>query len=186
MSAFASRVRWFAPLIALVAGCSTNVKTTHYLGVFDPQEQVPAELYRITIEGNAGVFSKVNYATGWVPANAADLLSVDVRPSQDGKIEITGDQSKTVTVGARRQFFEIGPTGVATQPEDGRFVVVMSSNPDYFFKKVGMLSRFGTDDSANEASRRALMSTIQAKRAQVASDAVATQDQRASAAAGSQ
>src|SRR5262245_17305602 len=102
-----------------LGGCATRIRTTHYLGVFDPQEQVPAELYRIQIDGDASWASNVKYGSGWVPASQADLLTYDVRPNTQGKFEITGGTSAPVDVRARRRFFEIGPTGVSTEPENG-------------------------------------------------------------------
>ena len=146
------------------ASCSdTRIHTTHYLGVFDPQQQVPEELYKVTIDGNASAVSDVKYASGWVPAAQADLLVTQLQRDDQDNITITGDASKTVSVALRRRFFEIGPSGVSTQPEDGRFVIVMGANPDYFFKKMGLLTRFGKDDGEVASSIAALANEVRKK-----------------------
>lgn len=160
--------------LLLVACVPTRVHTEHFLGVFDPSEQVPPELYRIKITGKAQWMSKVKYGSGWVPARQADLLVQDIRPDEQGKFTISGQNSDAVSMAVRRRFFEIGPFAVATEPEDGRFVVVMSSDPDYFFKKIGLLTRFGKDDSAEASSRAALIGKVQQKRIAVGQDALAT------------
>jgi len=153
-----------ALLASSAASCSsTRIQTTHYLGVFDPQQQVPEELYKVTIDGNASAVSDVKYASGWVPAAEADLLVTQVKRDDQDNITITGDASVSVSVGTRRRFFEIGPSGVSTQPEDGRFVIVMGSNPDYFFRKMGLLTRFGKDDSAIASSIAALANVVREK-----------------------
>lgn len=161
-------------VLLLVACVPTRIHTIHYLGVFDPQDQVPPELYRIDISGRAGAFSNVKYGSGWVPARQADLLVQDIRPDDQGRISVTGDETRTVSVTPRRRFFEIGPFAVATEPDDGRFVVVMSADPDYFFKKIGMLTRFGKDDSALATARTALINKVQEKRIAANRDSLET------------
>lgn len=171
-------------LLVVSCGChATEIKTTHYLGVFDPAEQVPQELYKITIQGRASSVSNVKYATGWVPAAQADLLQSDLRHDDSGAVKLAGGDSGTVSVGPRRRFFEIGPTGVSTEPDDGRFVIVMGSDPDYFFRKMGLLTRFGKDDSAAASSVRALADQVRAKRVDAAKATTSAVDQRSQAAA---
>jgi len=174
-------MKFLAPLLVLALGLlsctATKVRTTHYLASFDPEDQVPPELYKIQIRGDASAFSNVKYGSGWVPASQADLLEVDVRQNDQGRVEITGNSAKGVSVTARRRFFEIGPAGVSTQPQDGRFVVVMSANPDYFFQKLGMLTRFGKDDSAVDASKTALLGIVGEKQVATAKALAATKQE---------
>src|ERR1700722_5095094 len=81
-----------ALLLLIVAGCATpagtvgliggvtailgnapadEIEETYYLGVFDPQEQLPPAVYRVTVHGQASSMSYVRFASGWVPAAAA-------------------------------------------------------------------------------------------------------------------
>lgn len=92
---FGSRVRVAAACLALcAASCSTpqkigaaavavggmtpgqEIEQVYYLGVVDPQEQLPTSLYRVHVRGQASLVSKTKFASGWVPANAVDSLTV--------------------------------------------------------------------------------------------------------------
>jgi len=163
-----ARRRWLSiPLtlwILSTLGCTcTEVQTRHYVGVFDPQEQVTQELYRITIRGHSKPLSNVQYASGWVPAEAADLLTRSIR-LQDHDVQLSGTEAASIAaIMAERRFFEIGPLGVSFEPQDARFVIVMSSDPDYFFQKMSVLLESQTGGSSDtavarqkEALRRAL------------------------------
>jgi hypothetical protein len=46
---------------------STNLEQVYYLGVFDPQEQIPPTLYRVRVRGQASALNFTRYASGWVP-----------------------------------------------------------------------------------------------------------------------
>ncbi|MBD3268427.1 hypothetical protein GF373_17305, partial [bacterium] len=46
-----------------------EIQQIYYLGVFDPHEQVPPQVYRITVRGQASAFSGVKYSSGWVHAS---------------------------------------------------------------------------------------------------------------------
>ena len=133
-----------------LCSCSTSVETQHYIGVFDPQQQAIQELYRVRINGTAPVYSDVKYASGWVPAEYADLLTRRIRHDQSGSIEITGSGNVS-PVRATRQFFEVGPLGIASEPENDRFVIVMGSNPDYFFKKIALLASNSDEEYSSSA-----------------------------------
>lgn len=177
-------VRWTAAVLAAASGllstaCTcTDVTTTHYVGVFDPQEQVTQELYRITIHGHAKPMSNVKYASGWVPAAAADLLTKSIR--FDGNdVALEGTDSATVAaLRPERRFFELGPLGVALEPYDARFVVVMNSDPDYFFQQISLLTNAEKNPrsgAALEAKRRKLQKDIADERAKALDELGKTQ-----------
>jgi hypothetical protein len=140
-------------LASLAAACrSTEVTTTQYLAVFDPQQQVTQELYRVRIHGEAAWYSDTDFATGWVPSGVADLVENSFSPvrNENGGTGVSyskspdGKPPEPITR-ASRQFYEVGPAGVSTSPQDHRFVVVMGANPDQFFKKMGLLTTMGKD-----------------------------------------
>src|SRR5207245_550280 len=77
-----------AALSVLAAGCAHNAQTagliaggiataavtpTHeleqiyYLGVFDPDEQLPRSVYRLRVHGQSSPLNATRFASGWVP-----------------------------------------------------------------------------------------------------------------------
>lgn len=152
-----------ALLLLAAQGCTcTEMQTTHYVGVFDPQQQVTQELYRITINGHSKPMSSVKYASGWVPARTADLLTRAIR-YREHDIELSGaDPADVAAIEAERRFFEIGPLGVSFEPQDARFVVVMNSDPDYFFQKMSIAldALSGTASDPTRRQREQVRKTI--------------------------
>ena len=167
---------------ALLSGCNTQVYTQHYIGVYDVEEQTTQELYRITIKGTATALSKTDYASGWVPSEAADLLGNQIGFDKDNG-EIKMSQNKDLLPEGRilpptRRYYEMGPMGVTQNPQDGRFVIVMSSNPDHFFKKMAALTKYGQEEDGQQAkagSYAKMTSDLNEKRVKVKSDISATQ-----------
>ena len=152
--------------LVLGLGCgSTQVETTHYVGVFDPYEQVAQELYRVKIRGNSPWYSSFKFGSGWVPASVADLLALDVSPGEDTTWSYTDPGTKTSPVSARRRFFEMGPLGVSTEPLDSRFVIAMGSDPDDFFRRISLLTRYGqAGDPALQTQRRKVLEAVAKQR----------------------
>jgi hypothetical protein len=140
-TSYAARVLAVVISLSCIGCASHRVQTTHYLSVFDPQEQVVQELYRVQITGEADAsVTNTTFATGWVDAASADLATAKVEPGDGGIIHTSGGTSATAAalspVAAERRFFEVGPLGVATEPQNYRFVVVMGANPEKFFNTI--------------------------------------------------
>ncbi|MHC4528538.1 MAG: hypothetical protein ACYS29_11725 [Planctomycetota bacterium] len=155
-------VRWMLivmSLLALSCGCTTTVDTIaagvggtaflahsptneveqiYYLGVFDPQEQAPATVYRVRVHGQASAISFTKFASGWVKADLIDSLGTSIGfDKESGAIEITkseDDWSGAMQTGRRLMLF--GPEGFREAPKDHRLVIVMGSNPEAFFRAV--------------------------------------------------
>lgn len=167
----------------MLSACNnTQVYTQHYIGVYDVEEQATQELYRITIKGTAEALSKTEYASGWIPAEAADLLGNQIGFDKDnGEIKLR--QNKDLLPDGRilpptRRYYEMGPMGVTQNPQDGRFVIVMSANPDNFFKKMAALTKYGQEQDGEQAragSVAKVSSDLNEKRVGVKSDISATQ-----------
>ncbi len=117
----------------------SEIEQVYYLGVFDPQEQVPPSVYRLTVRGQGSFISQTKFASGWVPANMVDTLNTHIGFEKDGngiKIEGKGDDPGSgLQTGRRMMMF--GPEGFREAPCDHRLVIVMGSNPEKFFNAVG-------------------------------------------------
>ena len=76
---FSERERWMGGLALgtayLAASPSNEIEQVYYIGIFDPQEQLPPQVYRIRVRGQASAFSRTRFASGWVRAEIADSLS---------------------------------------------------------------------------------------------------------------
>ncbi len=117
---------------------SNEIEVTYYLGVFDPQDQLPPTVYRVRVHGQASFISQATFAAGWVRAELIDSLSTGGRFDDDGK-GITIDKGNTLE-GAKlqtgRRLVMFGPEGFREAPRDHRLVVVMGSNPSAYFEAV--------------------------------------------------
>jgi hypothetical protein len=119
---------------------STNLEQVYYLGVFDPQEQIPPTLYRVRVRGQASALNFTRYASGWVHADVIDSLSSAVRfggKELDAGVEVragTPDDYKAFTPGRRLVMF--GPEGFREAPPSHRLVIAMGSSPEKFFNAV--------------------------------------------------
>ena len=54
---------------------SSSLEQVYYLGVFDPQEQLPPTVYRVRVRGQGSALSTTRYASGWVRSEFIDSLS---------------------------------------------------------------------------------------------------------------
>lgn len=124
---------------------NNEIEQIYYLGVFDPQEQVPPTVYRVRVHGQASAFNFTRFSSGWVPADVIDSLGTSVHFEKAGgalKIEDAEKLNNALPTGRKLVLF--GPEGFRPAPEDHRLVIVMGSNPEGFFKAVdeslGMVS----------------------------------------------
>jgi hypothetical protein len=131
---------------ALAAHSPTNeIEQIYYLGVFDPQEQVPPTVYRVRVHGQASAISFMRFSSGWVPADMIDSLGTSIHFEKAGgalQIEDTEKMNKALPIGRKLVLF--GPEGFRQAPKDHRLVIVMGSSPEKFFKAIdtslGMVS----------------------------------------------
>lgn len=146
-----------ALLLAALAGCATleqsiglgasgaillgartpaqEIEQIYYLGVFDPQEQVPPTVYRVRVHGQASILSSMKFASGWVQASVIDSLGTHVEFNKDSnQVEITkGDDKDLSSMQTGRRLVLFGPEGFREAPKDHRLVIVMGSSPEKFF-----------------------------------------------------
>ena len=150
------KVLFVLVLAGLVSGCSTTSDTVaasiggtafwahspnneieqiYYLGVFDPQEQIPPAVYRVRVHGQASAISGMRFASGWVPADVIDSLGTSIHFEKSGlapKIKDTEESTNALPTGRKLVLF--GPEGFRPAPKDHRLVIVMGSSPENFFK----------------------------------------------------
>ena len=118
----------------LIAGTipEGEIYQTYYLGVIDPIQQLPPTFYRITVRGQASIFSDMKFASGWIPAEAADTISSKVGLDlNSGEIKKSGIGNNVIN--PRRRFILIGPEGVRENPDSHRLAIVMGASPQNFF-----------------------------------------------------
>lgn len=117
---------------------SHEIEQIYYLGVFDPQEQVPPTVYRVRVHGQASFISFTNFASGWVRADLIDSLGSGVEFEKQGNgISITkGNEDQLTALKTGRRLILFGPEGFREAPKDHRLVIVMGSSPEEFFNAV--------------------------------------------------
>jgi hypothetical protein len=119
-----------------------EIEQIYYLGVFDPLEQLPPTIYRVTVRGQASFLSGSDFASGWVPAPLIDSLSATLKKTKDGSDtrfsfeEGTGIPEVRMNPGRRLVMF--GPEGFREAPRDHRLVLVMGADPAAFFEAVDL------------------------------------------------
>lgn len=125
-------------LVATAVGAqspSHEVRQIFYVGSFDPQGQVPPELYRIRVHGQASFISNVSFASGWVKAELIDSLGTTVSQDENtGAFQIKGDNADTspgIKIG--RRLMQFGPEGFREAPAGHRLVIVMGTDPGEYF-----------------------------------------------------
>jgi hypothetical protein len=155
----------FLILLVMVVstGCANRIDQIYYIGVFDPQEQLPPSMYRITVQGESSALSQVSFASGWVPAELVDSLQSSINQNlETGQTDITsGSQLSRLKTG--RRLIQFGPEGFREAPADHRLVVVMGASPEKFFQAVdeslGVVAEV-KDEQRNAELHRALFEAL--------------------------
>ena len=103
-------------LVCMVGGClsrapTSEIQQVYYLGVFDPLEQVPPTVYRVTVHGQASAISAMRFASGWVPAHLIDSLQSRVTQDMDsGDVGVSGGENLS-RIKTGRRLIQFGPEG---------------------------------------------------------------------------
>ena len=128
--------------LAGAAAPTHEIEQVYYLGVFDPNEQVPTSIYRLRVHGQSSVWNATRFASGWVPAKYIDSLSSQVSLDPNGtsaaKIDpASADQEATMQAG--RKLCVFGPEGFRPISADYRLVIVMSADPSQYFSTIDQM-----------------------------------------------
>ena len=116
-----------------------EIEQVYYLGIFDPREQLPSEVYRVTVHGQASTISGMKFGSGWLPAQLVDSLTsqASFTPGSDvASVTTTQPSDTTVHLETGRRLMLFGPEGFREAPKDHRLVIVMGSNPEAFFNAI--------------------------------------------------
>ena len=152
-----------------------EIEQVYYLGILDPQEQVPEAVYRVTVKGQASAMSNTKFASGWVPARFIDSLTTDVRlDARRGKSDTVlltgGDKAGAETMAAiktGRRLVLFGPEGFREAPRDHRLVIVMGTSPEAFFQAmdqaIGRIADVQLERDNEPVQRQILEALIQLK-----------------------
>ena len=136
------RVLKFSGVVAvllLLAGCAaTRLNEYYYHGTYDPEAQLPQEVYRYRVNGFAGNFSSLKFASGWLPKDMVDPLDTQLKFDKDDKIGTTSNTKGTFD--SFRPLYIFGPEGFRKAPQDHRFCIVMSQNPEKIFQMAAKFS----------------------------------------------
>lgn len=119
--------------LALATGSQSpmsEMEQTYYLGAYDPTGQLPPQIYRIRVRGQASL-GTTQFASGWVPAQVMDTLSTTNGFAADS----TGyGAASDATFLQGRKLVVFGPEGFREVPASHRLVMVMGNNPDDIFR----------------------------------------------------
>jgi hypothetical protein len=116
---------------------STDIEQVYYLGVFDPQDQLPPTIYRVRVRGQASAINQTRYASGWVRAELIDSLSTVARfDDQSKSVRISPVEEEVKGISNGRRLVMFGPEGFREAPKDHRLVIVMGSSPEKFFSGI--------------------------------------------------
>jgi hypothetical protein len=117
-----------------------EIEQIYYLGIFDPLEQLPPTIYRVTVRGQASFLSGTDFATGWVPAPLIDSLSSSLKKTGEAGHSRFGfeaaDTNAEVRLDPGRRLMLFGPEGFREAPRDYRLCIVMGADPKKFFEAV--------------------------------------------------
>ncbi|MBT3553885.1 MAG: hypothetical protein HOO19_01165 [Rhodospirillaceae bacterium] len=117
---------------------NNEIEQIYYLGSFDPQDQLPPQVYRVRVHGQASAISGTKFASGWVQSKLIDSLGTSVsfeKGSKNPKISNLSDRD-TAAIKTGRRLVQFGPEGFREAPADHRLVILMGSSPENFFKAI--------------------------------------------------
>jgi hypothetical protein len=152
----------------IAAGARTpshEIEEVYYLGVFDPEEQVPPTIYRVRVHGQSSLLNQTKFASGWAPAALIDSLgsqvSVDMGANTAPQIAAAANgQEADLEVGRRLMLF--GPEGFREAPSNQRLVIVLGADPSKFFNAVDQtLGNTASQQGANSATTQQNNGSVQ-------------------------
>jgi hypothetical protein len=151
-----------AETAGLVAGATATgaispaneIEQVYYVGTFDPEEQLPPQVYRLRVHGQSSAISGDSFASGWVPAKLIDSLSgrVTLDPYGGSGPVITGPSSADeVNLNVGRRMWMFGPEGFRVAPADYRLAIVMSADPSKYFDAMDQMLGISTLASTGQS-----------------------------------
>jgi hypothetical protein len=115
-----------------------EIEQIYYLGVFDPMEQTPSAIFRLTVRGQASLLSWMRFASGWAPASLVDSLNTNLTFTDQGVVAASKEETAALSqIQTGRRLILFGPEGYREAPRNHRLVLVMSSSPEKYFSALG-------------------------------------------------
>jgi hypothetical protein len=119
-------------LLAALAGCSTTVQENHYFAAYrDGTDggREPVQFYRLKVDGNTQ-FSNTRYLTGYFDERAVSLFFNEIKSPANQKLFDENMLLPGAAPGTKL-------TPLSPSPEDGAFVLIMSTNADAVASTIG-------------------------------------------------
>lgn len=174
------------PICWLLGGCATNWQTaslavgavtavggqapTHeveqiyYLGIYDPEEQLPQQIYRVKVHGQSSLLSNVRFSSGWVPAKLVDTLDVSLNFDQERNrltLQPSSNHADIAALQSGKKHVLFGPEGHRVAPKDHRLVIVMASSAEKYFDTItdtlDQVSKFQTQTDNSRVVRELML-----------------------------
>lgn len=148
-----------------------EIEQIYYLGVFDPQDQVPPTIYRVRVHGQASAISLMKFGTGWAPAALVDSLSTqagfDLSKGGSDAVKFNNSDQKLEGFQTGRRLVMFGPEGFREAPANHRLVIVMGSSPESFFgaidESLGVISEVRREQLSSDVSQLMLQKMVELK-----------------------
>lgn len=133
----APTMTWAALLVAasgLLSGCGTVIHEKHYFAAFvdNPEgKREPVQFYRLSVDGDTQ-FSNTRYLTGYFDERAVSLFFNELKsnPATSSTHKLFEDDR--LLPGTNEKLTPLTP-----KPEDGAFVLIMSTNADAVASTIG-------------------------------------------------
>ena len=151
------------------ASPAQEIEQIYYLGVFDPQEQIPPTVYRIRVHGQASILSGMKFGSGWAPARVIDSLGSDLGYDfNSGALNVAGaDGNLEGRIQTGRRLIMFGPEGFREAPKDHRLVIVMGASPEKFFnaldRSLGVINQAAAEQRNDGLAKLLLAALGEAK-----------------------
>lgn len=146
---------------------SNEIEQVYYLGSFDPEDQLPPTIYRVTVRGQASAISAMKFGSGWVPAQLVDSLSSNVRFDKTGSLKFDKDDETMANLETGRRLILFGPEGFREAPRDYRLAIVMGSSPEDFFNAIdqtlGTVSQVQAEQLTGELKNKLVKELLRVK-----------------------
>lgn len=146
-----------------------EIEQIYYFGTFDPQGQLPPQVYRIRVHGQASIISRTKFASGWVRASLIDSLGTTVGfQGKSDRVTISkGSDEELAAIQTGRRLVQFGPEGFREVPKDHRLVVVMGSSPEAFFEAIdtalGAVSEVRAEQRNSALTRKLFEALVELK-----------------------
>ena len=132
-----------------------EVEQIYYVGVFDPEEQVPRSIYRLRVHGQSSPLNKTRFASGWVPSKLIDAFGgqVSIDPNSQGSSVVTGiSTNQEVLLPVGKRLWQFGPEASRESASAYRLVIVMGADPGAFFATVDKALGYTSDSAVKQVN----------------------------------